>query len=191
MQVLDSVLLVDDDVAANFFHRNLIHNLGLAREVIQTTNGREAFDFIENNYRTNRSLPSLVLLDIAMPKMDGIELIKHLKESNLLGVKKIPLAIVSISEKEKYEQELNSIGEISYVTKPLSKLKFLDMLQKTIVPSLNSSDKINYINSLHQELDTHMQFLKHQNAFLQEQRNKIREHRNEIRDRFNKYKDNK
>ncbi len=91
MQVLESVLLVDNDEVANKLHEGLIKELGLSRTIVSKKNGKEAFDYIETSYRSLRQLPSLILVDLAMPIMDGVELIEEIKSSELLSVNKTPL----------------------------------------------------------------------------------------------------
>lgn len=95
MALLDSILFVDDDPVANFHHRSLAKELNVAREVIVRTNGKEAMNFIKELYRTGQSLPSLIVADLNLPVMNGMEFIRELRTSDLLGVKRIPVAIVA------------------------------------------------------------------------------------------------
>lgn len=188
MEILDSVLLVDDDESANFFHRNLIQNMGVAREIVEAGNGRQAIRFIEENYYGLRQLPSLVLLDLAMPEMDGIELIRQLKSSNLLAVNKIPLAVVTISTSEKDQKAVHELGDFIYVTKPLNEAKFLDIIKTAVVPTLLSSEKRRHINELQKELEQQMGFLKQQHQWLKERQKEIIQFTSEIREKIRKFR---
>src|SRR4051812_23817322 len=97
MKVLDSVLLVDDDEMSTRLHENLIKELGLTRQVIARKNGRDALNYIKSTYTSNQKLPALILSDLSMPVMDGFDFIHEMKNSELLGVKNIPIALVSVS----------------------------------------------------------------------------------------------
>jgi CheY-like chemotaxis protein len=186
MQVLDSVLLVDDDEAANFFHKSLIKKLGIAREIIETKDGREAFNFIEQNYHSLKQLPSLVLVDIAMPKMNGIELIQELKNSELLAVNKIPIAVVSVSTSEKDQNAIRELGNFPYVTKTLNDVKFFDILQSVVVPSLVSNQKRTYINEMQRDLEQQLEYLKQQREWLKERQKEIVKYTEQVREKIKK-----
>ncbi len=185
MQVLDSVLLVDDDQASNFFHKSLIRKYDLAKEVIDTRDGHEALSFIHHKYYSHLQLPSLVLIDINMPGMDGFELIKELQHSDLLSVKKIPIAVVTSSNKESDKKAIRNLGNYKYVTKPLDGVKFFDILKSEVVPSLFSKEKKKYINEMHMRLEQEMIFLKKQHEFLEERREEIKKYTEEVRNKIN------
>jgi CheY-like chemotaxis protein len=186
MQVLDSVLLVDDDEVANNLHKNLIEELGLARNVVSKKNGKEAFHYIEHSYRSLKQLPSLVLVDLAMPVMDGYELISELQQSELLSVNKIPLAIVSSVPIED-RRLIDEISKFDYILKPLDEIKFLEILHSTVFPTLSDS-KQNYINTLHQELEASRKFLRQQHTFLNKRREEIKKLKEKIIQLKNKLK---
>lgn len=188
MQVLDSILLVDDDEASNFFHKSLINSLGIAREVVETRDGREAFSFIQQEYYNQKQLPSLVLIDIAMPGMDGIQLIQELQHSRLLSVNKIPLAVVTSSASEKDQKAVRELGNYKYVTKALDELKFFEILSTAVAPTLASDVKKKFINEVHRGLATQMDYLKEQHMFLTQRREEINRYIQEVREKIKSMK---
>ena len=137
MKGLDSILLVDDDGIANHLHERLIRKLKIARQVFTKTNGREALKFIEERYYSSRTLPSLILLDISMPVMDGIDFMKEICNSNLLYVKRIPIAILSNSVHAEDVRRVNEVRPCFYITKPLTEAKLNTIIENTLVKAVN------------------------------------------------------
>ena len=132
MNLVKSILLVDDDTTANYLHEKLIKKLNIAHDVFTKANGKEALDFIEERYQAIRSLPSLILLDINMPVLNGFEFIKDLLGAELLVLKKIPVCILTSSSHPKDIEKIKELGDYIYVTKPLTEEKLLNIVGKTL-----------------------------------------------------------
>jgi Response regulator containing a CheY-like receiver domain and an HD-GYP domain len=103
------VMIVDDNVV----------NLQVARKalsdvytIIPVTSGKTALTLLA------KSLPSLILLDIDMPEMDGFETIKHIK--NNAATKDIPVIFLTAMDNNVSELEGLRLGAVDYVTKPFS-----------------------------------------------------------------------
>lgn len=78
MKKLNSVLLIDDDMATNFISKMLIKKAGITDHIETVLNGQQALDYLKNsgkyeNPKTIFPQPMLILLDINMPVMDGWE----------------------------------------------------------------------------------------------------------------------
>ena len=79
MSAFKSVLLVDDSRATNFMHRELIREADFAERVDVALDGEEALDFLRSGGDLEYFPPSVIFLDINMPKMDGFEFLEACK----------------------------------------------------------------------------------------------------------------
>lgn len=114
-----TLLIVDDEndvreFASNFFRRRKIN-------VLTASSGKEALDILEKH------VPQLILLDIKMEGMDGIETLRRIKEKNS-GLKVI-MVTGKEPEKEKSFDKCRQYGAHNYISKPLE----LDELEKVIL----------------------------------------------------------
>lgn len=105
---------------------NLTNRLQLVRD------GEEALDYLfatgAYSDRDKTQLPSLILLDLKMPKVDGIEVLKRVRNEEL--TKMIPVVILTSSAEEKDIVESYRLGVNSYVVKPLEFGKFSDVVSE-------------------------------------------------------------
>ncbi len=79
-KVLQTVLLVDDDNACNFFNRRLLKNKHSITQVQDARNGRDALAIIKQAADANQPLPNLIFLDLNMPVMSGWEFLNEFKK---------------------------------------------------------------------------------------------------------------
>ncbi len=121
------LLIVDDEVdvrefAANFFRKRKV-------EAITASSGEEALDLIE------KQKPDLVLLDIKMSGMDGIETLGRIKEKD----KKVRVIMVSGKkpEEEGAFDKCRQLGALDYIHKPLE----LDELERIVLKKLSQVTK--------------------------------------------------
>ena len=101
------VLIVDDERPIRRFLRASLGSHGF--EVLEAENGQEAI-----NYLTSRH-PDLVILDLSLPDMDGIEILKRLREWS-----ETPVIILSVRESEEEKIKALDAGADDYLTKPFS-----------------------------------------------------------------------
>ena len=78
MQKLPCVLLVDDDQTTNYLNQLLLNRLGVAEKILVAQNGREALSALNTHCQqgADSSCPTLILLDINMPVMNGFEFLE-------------------------------------------------------------------------------------------------------------------
>jgi two-component system, response regulator len=103
----------------------------IANNVVWVKDGAEALDFLyrRGSYTVRaESAPKLILLDIKMPKVDGIEVLKELKSNEHL--KTIPVVIMTSSEEEADLIDSYQLGVNSYVVKPMDFDKFAEMVEE-------------------------------------------------------------
>lgn len=115
------VLLVEDNIHDAEMTIRALRKVNLANNLVHVKDGEEALEFIfakgKFSDRQPADLPKVILLDIKMPKVDGIEVLKQLKARE--SSKSIPVVIMTSSKEE--EDIINSyeLGVNSYVVKPV------------------------------------------------------------------------
>ena len=107
------ILYADDDYDDRLLLRESMVTNGLQADLVYATNGQEAISYIEH---ASGSLPSLVILDLNMPKMNGKETLRYLKKHPRYA--QIPVMILSTSDNKKEMDYCTAQGAVSYFVKP-------------------------------------------------------------------------
>jgi CheY-like chemotaxis protein len=127
---LGNILLVDDDEKDVELILEALRKCNLSNRVKSVNDGVEALAFLrkEGNYK-NRSggNPSFILLDLKMPKVDGLELLREIKQCP--ETKLIPTIVLTSSAEEKDLIESYRIGANAYVVKPVEFEKFFEAVK--------------------------------------------------------------
>ncbi len=122
------ILLVEDNPGDVRLTREAFKELNLTNELHVVTDGAEALDYIyQRGEHGSAPPPDLVLLDLNLPKIDGIEVLKRVKSDP--DVKRIPIIVLTSSSAEddiveSYENYTNA-----YITKPVEPDQFVKALQ--------------------------------------------------------------
>jgi CheY-like chemotaxis protein len=103
-----SVLIADDEPITRTLVRILLERDGYA--VIEAANGREAVDLAV------RHIPSLIVMDLNMPEMDGYEAISEIRR--VKGLEATPIVVVTMADEASVAQEVLSLGADDYIMKP-------------------------------------------------------------------------
>lgn len=111
------ILLVDDDVEDRDIIRDALGDLGYHSVVHFEENGESAISYLESAYASG-TLPSMVILDLNMPRMNGTQTLRHLKTDERF--RDIPVIIYSTSLNNIERDECLALGAHSYVIKPVS-----------------------------------------------------------------------
>ena len=115
------VLLVEDNMHDAELTIRSLKKVNLANNLVHVKDGEEALDFIfargKFADREAAHLPKVILLDIKMPKVDGIEVLKQLKSHE--SSKTIPVVIMTSSREEQDIISSYQLGVNSYVVKPV------------------------------------------------------------------------
>jgi len=117
------LLIVDDESDIREFARNFFKKRKI--EVTVASGGRQALDLIA------KETPGLVLLDVKMEEMTGIEVLRELRKTNPA----VKVIMVSAVEDEEVVKEANALGVIGYIHKPF----ILEELEKIVLAQLNDS----------------------------------------------------
>jgi two-component system response regulator len=114
------ILLVEDNALDAELTTRALKSGGLANKLLWVRDGQEALDFL---FRTGDyagredTVPRLVLLDLKMPKVDGLEVLKAVKANE--KTKRIPVVVMTSSQEERDVAQTYDMGVNSYVVKPV------------------------------------------------------------------------
>jgi CheY-like chemotaxis protein len=111
---LKPVLLVEDDSIDATAVRRAIKELKVKSELVHSTNGERALEYLRNPCNGE---PCVILLDLNMPGMDGIEFLRIIKADGAL--KNIPVVVLAASNDEKDIVETLNLGVAGYIFKPV------------------------------------------------------------------------
>jgi len=122
------VLLVEDNIYDAEMTIRGLKKVNLANKLIHVKDGAEALDFIfargDFAGRDIENKPKLVLLDIKMPKVDGIEVLRQIKSNDI--TKMIPVVMMTSSKEEQDIISSYNLGVNSYVVKPVDFKNFVE-----------------------------------------------------------------
>lgn len=115
------ILLVEDSMEDAEMTIRALKKVNLANKLVHLKDGQEALDFLfgsgEFSGRDTMMKPKVVLLDIKMPRVDGIEVLRQIKSNE--ATRNIPVVIMTSSSQEKDIITSYSLGVNSYVVKPV------------------------------------------------------------------------
>ncbi len=115
------ILLVEDNMNDAELTIRALKKNNLANNLLHIKNGEEALDFVfaEGIYADRKvdDLPKVILLDLKMPKMDGIEVLRKIKADE--RTKRIPIVVLTSSREDPDIKACYSLGVNSYVVKPV------------------------------------------------------------------------
>lgn len=132
MNYLVEILLVEDNMSDAELTIRVLKKNNLANKLVHLEDGQEALDFIfaEGNYshRKIEDTPKVILLDLKMPKINGIQVLQKIKSDE--RTKKIPVVVLTSSKENPDIQECYLLGVNSYVVKPVEFEKFFDTISE-------------------------------------------------------------
>jgi CheY-like chemotaxis protein len=124
------ILLVEDNSSDAEMTINALKKNNLSNSLIHVNDGAEALDFIfgegEYSARKIEDKPRLILLDLKMPKVNGIEVLQKIKSDE--RTKSIPVVVLTSSKEDPDIKKCYALGVNSYVVKPVA----FDEFQKAI-----------------------------------------------------------
>lgn len=131
MNDIKRILLVDDSPRDTEMALDALAEHNLANEVVALRDGAEALDYLyrrgEFAARTDGQ-PAVILLDLKMPKVDGLEVLRQIKGDPQLKV--IPVVVMTSSREEQDVVNSYHLGVNAYVVKPLNFQEFVDAVKQ-------------------------------------------------------------
>jgi CheY-like chemotaxis protein len=129
-QDLEILLVEDNPNDAELALRALKKN-NLANKVVRVSDGEAALDYIfarkEYVSRSKLNIPRLILLDLKLPKIDGLEVLKVIKADKVTSL--IPVVVLTSSREENDMVESYRLGVNSYIVKPVDFDKFIEAVR--------------------------------------------------------------
>jgi len=119
------IIAEDDDGHAELIKEGL-QNSGVNNNIIRFANGEEVWTFLSGD--NTPEVNYLLLLDINMPKMDGIEVLKRVKGDARL--KDIPIMMLTTTDDPREVENCYELGCNVYITKPVEFTKFAELLKR-------------------------------------------------------------
>ncbi len=131
MESLKRILLAEDDPKDVELTLEALGEHNLANEVVVACDGREALDYLfrvgKHAGRVNGN-PVVLLLDLKMPKIDGIEVLRKIKSDE--SMKMLPVVVLTSSRESRDLEECYRLGVNAYVVKPVKFPDFFDAVRK-------------------------------------------------------------
>jgi CheY-like chemotaxis protein len=128
---LGRILLVEDDPKDIDLTLAALGEYKLANEVIVVRDGAEALDYLQTkgNYRSRaRENPAVVLLDLKLPKVDGLEVLREIRSDERL--KLIPVVVLTSSREDRDMVASYKLGVNAYVVKPVDFHEFVNAVKE-------------------------------------------------------------
>jgi CheY-like chemotaxis protein len=131
MAPLKRILLAEDNERDMELTMAALEEHNLANEVVVARDGAEALDYL---YRRGKfadhanGLPVVVLLDLKMPKVDGMEVLRQMRTDP--GIKHVPVVMLTSSREERDLIRSYELGVNAYVVKPVDFQKFVDSVKE-------------------------------------------------------------
>ena len=131
MAAIKRILLAEDNERDLELTLSALEEHKLANEVVVVRDGAEALDYLfhRGKYTDNSNgLPVVVLLDLKMPKVDGLEVLRKMREDPVL--KMVPVVMVTSSREEQDLVRSYQLGVNAYVVKPVDFSKFVESIKQ-------------------------------------------------------------
>ena len=123
---MKKILLIDDEVNARNAIKRLLKENKRDITVIDTGEGSEAVKL------THKHLPNLILLDLKMPGLNGLQILNILKQKESFILRKIPVIILSGVGNQEIIIQAKKMGAVDYITKPVDEKIFFLKIKKFV-----------------------------------------------------------
>lgn len=126
-----TILITDDDDGHAFLIEDNLRNAGITSPILRFADGQQILDFLfcrttEPRFRKER--PHLLLLDIRMPGVDGVEVLRRLRSDPMLH--KLPVIMLTTTDEPREIDRCHELGCNVYVRKPVAYPDFCDALAR-------------------------------------------------------------
>jgi DNA-binding response OmpR family regulator len=131
MESIGRILLVEDDPKDTELTMTALEEYNLSNEVVVASDGEEALDYLYYRGKFQRRSgenPAVMLLDLKLPKVDGLEVLQRVKADDKL--KMIPVVVLTSSREERDMVASYKLGVNAYVVKPVDFHEFVNAIKE-------------------------------------------------------------
>lgn len=124
MKSKKNILLVEDDRIDVMTVKRALKDINVTNKLDVVNNGEEALKFLRDK---NNELPCIILLDLNMPRMNGIEFLRIAKQDD--NIKRIPVVVLTTSKEEQDKVQSFDLGVAGYMAKPVDYQQFVNVIR--------------------------------------------------------------
>ncbi len=130
MTAVFSILLVEDNEADVELTLRAFRRRKLSNPVAVARDGEEALDYVHGRgaFAGQAPLPGIVLLDLRLPKVDGLDVLREMKSHP--AYRSIPVVVLTTSDEDRDVKASYELGAASYIVKPVEFDKFLEVVER-------------------------------------------------------------
>lgn len=124
------ILIIDDDKMLNKIHEKVLLAAGVAHELDIKTNGLDALNYLKYRISNNHLLPEIIILDLHMPVMNGLQFLDEFQKLDFPGKHEIEFVVFTSSTSVRDKQNAISRGIKHYLSKPYILRGLVDIISK-------------------------------------------------------------
>ena len=124
MTALKSILLVEDDIVDMMSVKRALKDINVTNPLYHVENGIEALEYLADKEKPR---PTIILLDLNMPKMGGIEFLSVMRKDET--IRRIPVVILTTSRAEYDKIQSYDLGVAGYMIKPVDYQQFMEVIR--------------------------------------------------------------
>jgi CheY-like chemotaxis protein len=128
MQMLKPIMLIEDDSVDAMTVKRAMRELRITNSMIHCLNGEEGLKYLTD---PETEKPFVILLDLNMPKMSGIEFLKAVK--TYAELKLIPVVVLTTSKEKQDVHGSFELGAAGYMIKPVDYVKFVEVINTVML----------------------------------------------------------
>lgn len=123
-----TILLVEDNSDDEKLTLRAMRQSEVPNVIVVVRDGAEAIDYLLTEVQKGHRLPSLILLDLKLPKISGLEVLERLRAEE--ATKNLPVVVLTSSDEENDIAQSYSLGANSYIRKPVDFDEFIDSVRQ-------------------------------------------------------------